>query len=379
MHVLQHLRSSVAFALLALQAAACSSASTAPLDPDIPAGLQRTVDSIVAAERIPGVVVEVRTADGVEYVLTSGVANLESRRRIRASDRFRVASVTKAMVATVILQLVDEDSIALTDTLERYLPGIVPAAAQITVRQLLNHTAGLPDYTNDEAFIEAVLANPGRAWTPLELVSIANAMPSLFEPGTPGAHAYSNTDYIVLGLLIESITGRSISAELQSRVFGPLGMTNSLYSSSVSLPAPFAEGYIDLSDSERDIPVGTVLSPTWGGAAGAVVSTTTDLTRFVEALAAGTLLAPSTVLAQRTPTAGSAVRFPGEVVDVSYGLGLILSEGWIGHNGAIPGFEAEAHAKPGVGSIVVLLNRSTDTGASRSIFTAVRRAQFGEP
>ncbi|HYW32091.1 MAG TPA: serine hydrolase domain-containing protein [Gemmatimonas sp.] len=358
---------------------ACSSTPTTPADPDVPLGLQRTVDSIATAERIPGVVIEVRTAGGVEYVLTSGVSSLESRKRIRATDRFRVASVTKAMVATVILQLVDEGRLELTDTLQRLLPGIVPSAARITVRQLLDHTAGLPDYTNDEAFIEAVLADPGKAWTPAQLISISNRMPRLFEPGAPGQHAYSNTDYVLLGMVIEAVTRRTVAEELSARLFVPLGMTRSSYSTSPSLPAPFAQGYVDLDDAQRDIPVGTILSPTWGGAAGAVVSTAPDLSRFVDALASGRLVRPATFAAQRTPVAGSAVRFPGERVDVQYGLGVILSDGWIGHNGAIPGYEAEAHAKTGVGSIVVLLNRSTDMGASRAIFTAVRRAQFETP
>lgn len=380
MHPSQHSLHVHSLGLLSLPLLfACNSAPTAPADPDIPRGLQRTVDSIAKAGNVPGVVIEVRAAGGAAYVITSGVSSLESRQRVQATDRFRIASVTKSMVATIILQLADEGRLTLDDTLQRRLPGVVPSASRITLRQLLNHTAGLPDYTNDEAFIEAVLANPGRAWSPAELVAISNAMPRLFEPGTPGAHAYSNTDYIILGLLIESITGRTVAQELSSRLFIPLGMTSSSYSTSPSLPVPFAQGYVDLDDSQRDIPVGTILSPTWGGAAGAVVSTTPDLSRFVDALASGRLVQAATFAAQRTPVTGSAVRFPGEVVDVGYGQGVIVSDGWIGHNGAIPGYEAEAHAKVGVGSIVVLLNRSTDTGVSRALFTAVRRAQFGGP
>lgn len=298
---------------------------------------------------------------------------------IAAEDRFRVASVTKAMVATVVLQLVDEGGLTLDASLGSLLPGIVPAAERITIRQLLNHTAGLPDYTNDEAFIASVYSDPGRTWAPQELIAIANRGVPFFEPGAPGAFAYSNTDYIVLGLVIERITGRSVAQALQTRIFDRLGMTSSSYSDTPLLPSPYAEGYADVDDARPDFAVGTLVSPTWGGAAGAVVSTASDLARFADALAAGTLLRSATQVIRVQIVPGSEIRFPGDPFFSGYGLGIITGNGWVGHNGAIPGYEVEMYAKPGVGSVVVLVNRTTDTGASRAIFAAVRDAHFGAP
>jgi D-alanyl-D-alanine carboxypeptidase len=194
----------------------------------------------------------------------------------------------------------------------------------------------------------------------------------------PGADfGYSNSHYLVLGLLIERVTGRSVGQALQTRVFDRLGMRATSYSTTPALPAPFAQGYVDLDDA-ADVPAGTLVNPTWAGAAGAVVSTAADVARFVEALAAGTLLAPATRDAQRTPALTFAITYPGDAFETRYGLGVQLGGGWLGHDGAIAGYESEAHARTTApGSIVVLLNRSTDVGASRELFRVVREAQFG--
>jgi D-alanyl-D-alanine carboxypeptidase len=382
-HVARHrlvprLTAAVATAAL-LVTAACGDGATAPRGGRVPAALQRTVDSIATAARIPGVVVVVRRPGGAGFTLTSGVADLQSRRPVRAPDRFRVASVTKPMVATVVLQLVDEGRLALDAPLAVYLPGLVPGAADITVRQLLNHTTGLPDYTNDDAFLAQVFADPGRSWTPHELLAVANGMAPAFAPGAPGRWAYANTNYIVLGLLVEQVSRRTLAQELQARVFERLGMRSTSYSTSPLLPAPYAEGYADVADAQRDVPVGTLVSPTWGGAAGAVVSTADDLARFAEALAAGTLLSPAMHAERLRTVAASVLRFPEDSYESAYGLGVLTGGGWVGHNGAIPGYEAEAFARPGVGAVVVLVNRTTETGASHAIFAAVRDASFGAP
>lgn len=172
-------------AVLTVALTACGQDDNAPTALHRSESLRRAIDSIAKSERIPGVVVAVRTADGRSFDIISGVASLATRRPIAAEDRFRIASVTKAIVATVVLQLVDEGSLTLDASRGSLLPGIVPAADRITVQQLLNHMAGLPDHTNDEAFIESVYADPGRTWTPQELIAIANRGVPSFEPGAP--------------------------------------------------------------------------------------------------------------------------------------------------------------------------------------------------
>ena len=184
------------------------------------AELDRAVDRVVSAGA-PGAIALVR--DGHRTVRAAGgFADRRSRRPLRPGDRFRVGSNTKTFVATVLLQLAGEGRLALEDTVERWLPGLVPGGGAITVRQLLNHTSGLPDYApeDDDSFIRQVLADRRRKWTPRELVGIAMARPPLFAPGA--AWAYSNTGYILLGLIVVAAGGHPLATELRERIFAPL-------------------------------------------------------------------------------------------------------------------------------------------------------------
>src|SRR5687768_7794963 len=335
-------------------------------------GLQGLVDSLGRVWDLPGLVVAVRRAGEEPSVVATGRAELSSGRRMTPLDRFRVGSLTKPMVATVILQLADEGRLALDDSLTRFLPGMLPDGDRLTVRQLLNHTSGVADYLDDQAFVDAVVANPARVWTPHELIAIGNALPRRFAPGAAGSWEYSNTNYILLGLVAEVAGGAPISALLETRVFAPLGMTSTYFGTSTSLTAPFAQGYADLNPFQRNVAVGTLVSPTTAGAAGAVVSTASDLLRFVEALSTGELVSPASHLDRLTTVPASRFRYLGESFDFEYGLGVLVGDGWVGHNGAIPGYETEAYAKVGVGSVVVLVNKSTGEFAALPIAIAVR-------
>ena len=152
-------------------------------------------------------------------------------------------------------------------------------------------------------------------------------------------------------------------------------MASTYYSQETSLRTPFAQGYVDLNGIDN-LAVGTLVSPTVAGAAGAVVSTAGDLLRFVEALAAGTLVSSASHAAILTTVPASRVRLPGESFDIEYGLGVLVGDGWVGHDGAIPGSETQAYAKTGVGSVVALLNKSTIDFASLPIVITVRDRTF---
>ncbi|QJR35683.1 beta-lactamase family protein [Gemmatimonas groenlandica] len=327
---------------------------------------------------LPGVVVNVRLADGRSYTLTSGVADLETKRTITPTDHFRVGSITKTMVATIILQLHDEGRLSIDSTVAKYLPNVVPNGDRMTVRQVLNHSAGLASYTDDEAFTASLIADPARTWTPSELLGVVARQTPYFTPGEPGKWAYSNTSYLVLGMIAERVTGSTLGRELQIRVFDRVGMKETSYPLVVGLPSPFAQGYADITRPNENLAVGTLLNPSWAGAAGAVVSTAGDIAHFAEAVASGSLVSASAFVMQQQAAAGSAFRIPGESYDTGYGLGVILGGGWIGHNGAIPGYEAQAFAKRGLGSIGVVINRTTDDDTPREIYAAVRKAQFGQ-
>ena len=350
--------------------AGCSDA----IDPVLRSGadaaeLQRVIDSSRIAMGIPGAVVVVRVTGGSEYVLTSGVENLASGSAMSFANRFRIGSITKTMIATVALQLVDEGAIALTDPISRLIPGSITNADRITIRMILNHTSGVPDYVDDPAVLASVRDNPGRTFTAAEAIAAANRQAPRFAPGAEGKWEFSNTNYILLGLVIESVTGMSIDQALQRRIFDRLGMSSTFFATTVVAPPPFSRGYSDL-EGAPNADVTTLLSPTFAGAAGAVVSNARDLVVWSQALADGSLLSAARHADQLTPVLASSVE--------AYGLGAQKFGGWVGHSGEMAGFEASMYTRPGVGTIVVLINKSFGEGSPAfEIFDRVRWAEFG--
>ena len=205
-----------AVAALLLVAGASGSPRT---EQDRRSTLQRQMDALVAAG-VPGVVVLVHGKNGT-LRLASGHSNLARKTPMRVTDRFRVGSITKSFVATVVLQLVGEGKLSLDDTVEHWLPGAVPNGDKITLRNLLSHRSGLYDYLSDPRVLKPYLSgNFGYSWTPRRLVAVSASHKPLFAPGT--TTSYSNTNYILLGLIVEKATGNSIGAELKRRIFAPL-------------------------------------------------------------------------------------------------------------------------------------------------------------
>ncbi len=266
------------------------------------AKLQRAVDAVVAAGA-PGAVALVR--DGGRTIrVVGGHGSLARRTPMRASDRFRVGSSTKSFVATVVLQLAGERKLALEDSVERWLPGLVPNGGQITVRQLLNHTSGLADYApdEDETFIRRVLAKRRKAWQPRELVALGTARGPLFAPGA--RWSYSNTGWILLGLIVEAASGNALETELRERVFEPLRLRATSFDTRPRIAGRHAHGYSRLGARRRfDI---SVLNQSWAWAAGAIVSTAGDLARFYRTLLAGRLLRPDLLAEMKTTVATPA-------------------------------------------------------------------------
>jgi D-alanyl-D-alanine carboxypeptidase len=354
--------------LLAVPPAAAGAERAAATATAAPGGLPRSVprlrtalDRFVAAGA-PGAVVLVRDGDRTVR-LARGFSDLAARTRMRPTDRFRIGSVTKTFVATVLLQLTGEGRLALDDTVERWLPGVVPNGQGITVRQLLNHTSGLFDYTDDAKILSAFRKGDfTRSFTPRELVALATSHPPLFAPGA--MWSYSNTNYILLGLIAEAVTGHPIQAELQRRVLAPLRLRRTAFATEPRIAGPHAHGYVELSRRRtQDV---TVFSPSFAWTAGAMVSTADDVARFFRALLQGRLLRPDLLQAMKTtvPMGPPAER---------YGLGLwntrslALSPAntlpcgsvW-GHNGDFPGYLANAFASEDAGhQMVVLVNTDT--------------------
>src|SRR6266540_1893337 len=199
-------------ALVAIVAAAVAAPSPAARADDRGAKLQRALDNAVAAG-VPGAILLVR--DGDQTIrLTSGYGNVETKTRPRASDRFRVGSLTKTFVSAVVLQLAGEHKLSLDDSVEKHLPGLVPNGENISIRQLLNMQAGLYDYPNDPRFERSLRSGDWHhKWTPRELLEMAFSHKPLFAPGA--GWSYCNTCYILAGLVIEKVTGNSVGAELK--------------------------------------------------------------------------------------------------------------------------------------------------------------------
>jgi D-alanyl-D-alanine carboxypeptidase len=340
------MRRYVFLGLLALAAAVSATAVTAA--PERAAGreneLQRALDDLVATG-IPGAVLLVRDGDRT-IRLTSGHGNLKPRTPMRVSDRFRTGSITKAFVATVVLQLVGEGKLRLGDPVERWLPGLVPNGRRITVRHLLNHTSGLFDYAGDAEWLAAAYRDPMRRWAPRELVAVATAHKPHFAPGA--GWSYSNTNYVVVGLIVEAAIGRTLESELRRRIYAPLGLEATSLNAAPRIAGRHAHGYF-----LRPLEDVTVGSPSYVWAAGALVSTADDLARFFRALLGGRLLGPGLLRAMETTVAGAR--------EFSYGLGLErvalpCGVSW-GHSGGSPGYSADAfNSKDGARQVVLLVN-----------------------
>jgi D-alanyl-D-alanine carboxypeptidase len=313
--------------------------------------LQRIVNRLVR-DGAPGALAVVRTPTAVHRA-ASGLAERDPRTPLRATDRFRIASLTKSFVATVVLQLVAEGKLSLTDPVERWLPGLVPNGGSITIRELLNHTSGLFNYTDDDGFRTTLATEPTRSWSPQELVAIAIRHPPLFPPGTNSS--YSNTNYVLLGLIVETVTGTTLGQQLRNGLFQPLALGSTSLPTTLPIDGSYAHGYIGWR-TLPSLPVGTLvdvsatLSPTWGWAAGGIVSDGDDVTRFYAALLSGKLLRPRQLRAMLTMADGS-----------NYGLGLARFQTGCGtaygHVGDFIGWRTVAYARPhGRRAAVVMVN-----------------------
>ncbi|OSZ55925.1 peptidase [Streptomyces pharetrae CZA14] len=336
---------------------------------------QAAMDTAVAAG-VPGIVAEVRDDRGV-WKGTSGVADLSTRQPRGHRDRFRAGSVTKTLVATVMLQLQAEGKADLDASVDHYLPGLVRGnghdGTDITVRQLLNHTSGIHNFTDDATFAKKVmgidfLQSRYDDWTPQQVIALALRNPPQFEPGT--SWKYSNTNYLLLGLIIEELTGRPYAEEIERRITRPLGMRSTHFpGTDPHVPAPTRHYSTFTEDPGKTYDV-TELNPSWAGAAGEMISNAADLNRFFTALFRGRLLPPAQLRQMTT-----ALSTEGNLPRQRYGLGLIEYETtcgvkvW-GHSGGIHGSTTQAFGTSD-GRHMITLNFNGDwVGGGKNVVSA---------
>jgi D-alanyl-D-alanine carboxypeptidase len=338
----RHGRLAITGALLAcLAAAAALSTATATAKPTTGGAqkapsLQQDVDALVAAGA-PGAILFIRDGNKTTN-LTGGFADLPHKTPMRGNEHFKIASLTKTYTATVALQLVQEGKLSVKDNVERWLPKLVPNGRQITVHMLLNHTSGLADFDSDPRYLKPYLAgNLAYEWPQRDLVRIAVSHKPLFPPGKAPHEVYSNTDYVLLGLIIEKAAKRSLGAEMRRRIFGPLHLTETFFPTKPGLKEPYARGYMVLGKPPAiDV---TGLSPSLSLASGAIVATARDTADFYRGLLSGRLLKPDVLKAMKTTISGGPhVDIPGQ--RYGYGIETFPTQCGIawGHNGVIPGY-----------------------------------------
>jgi D-alanyl-D-alanine carboxypeptidase len=306
--------------------------------PGVDGALDRALQQLVEGPGgPPGAIVLVHRR-GVTRVHRAGVADIARRRPWRATDHMRIASVAKAFSGAVTLSLVGSGKLHLDDTIGELIPGQPATWSQITLRQLLGHRSGLPDYTGSDAFGHDFISDPFRRFTPREL--LAYAAPERLEFTPPGSrYKYSNTDNIAAALMAEAVTRKPYEQLLRLLVYKPLGLHETSLPSGPALPRPFAHGYMPNPPGPPE-DVSETFSPSGAWASGGIVSTAADLGRFVRGYVSGRLFGPAVRREQRRFGPGSSEPVgPGEN---SAGLALFryrLSCGTVyGHTGNIFGY-----------------------------------------
>ena len=324
---------------------------------DTRASLQQQLDALTAVDGgPPGAVVTLRRG-GRTTVLTSGVADTATGRRPRASDHMRIASVAKAYNGAVVLQLVARGRLRLGSTIGAILPGLPRSWHRVTVRQMLNHTSGLPDYTQSDGFREQFQTDPNGFVRPRKIIGWVRRAPLEFRPGS--RYEYSNTDNIVTGLMAEAVTGRSYRRLLRLFVFRPLRLGETSLPRRARIPPPFLHGYLTEPGSPPE-DVSTLLSPSGAWASGGIVSTPLELNRFVRGLLGSRLFPAALQRRQLRFVAGGASSPPGPGAN-SAGLAIFRYRtrcGTVyGHTGNFPGYvQFAAATRDGRRSITTSLN-----------------------
>lgn len=363
-------------------AAACATLTTAlpaaaapPRDHDahLRQVLQRDADALLELGA-PGVLAELDRDGHRDVTVRAGYGDVAAQTPVPWNARFRIASVTKPFVAATVLQLVGEGRLSLDDTVEQHLPGLVRGNGNdghlITIRQLLQHTSGLPEYLlampqlfSEEGFQQHRFDDV----TQEEAVALAMTQAPTFAPGT--SWSYSNTGYVLAGMVVEQVTGNTWQHEVRERIVRPLGLRHTtLPGSSSRIPGPNATAY-ERFPGEGATPEdprygeaidATELNPSWAGAAGEIISTTDDVNTFLQALVGGRVLRPAQWV-DMTATVPASEEFRSNWPGARYGLGLMwvptTCGGMWSHGGDIQGFMTRNGVTPdGRRSVVVSFN-----------------------
>lgn len=340
------------------------SAPAASAQPARDARVQRDLQALVVAPGGPPGAIVTLSRNGRTTVLSAGVSEVGTRRLPRASDHMRIASIAKAFSGAIVLRLVQQRRLGLDDPIGGHDPGLPRSWATVTIRELLNHTSGVPDYTESDGFRRQFDTDPTGYVPPGRIISWVAHERLRFAPGS--RYRYSNTDNIVAGLIAERVTRRSYASLLRTQVFGPLGLHQTSFPTDVRLPSPFLHGYVTVPGAApRDVT--HALSPSGAWASGAIVSTPLDLGKFIRGYVSGVLFGGAMKQQQRQFLAGDESSPPGPGANAA-GLGLFRYRSRCGtvygHTGNFPGYVQWAGATAdGRRSVTSTLNIPAPSGA----------------
>ncbi|MER5759738.1 serine hydrolase domain-containing protein [Streptomyces sp. NPDC002082] len=316
------------------------------LTPAVARQLDDAIRKVMDEAKIPGVQVALSAPGKGTYLRAFGVADKATGAAMTDSLNMRIGSETKTFTVTAMLKLVDEGKIGLDDPIGKYVDG-VPNGDRITLRELAGMRSGLFNYSADDDFFKALTSDPRKPFTPQELLAYSFKHPVLFEPDAK--FYYCNTNLILIGLVVEKISGQTLADYITEEVVEPAGLKHTLFPTGAEFPTPHAQGYTDQTASGKTEDAAD-WNPSWGWAAGAMISDLTDLRQWSKVLATGELLTPATQ-AERLDVVPA---LPG----TGYGLGIFNVQGWIGHNGSLPGYQSLTVYNPeqSGATLVVLLN-----------------------
>ncbi|MFI2200069.1 serine hydrolase domain-containing protein [Streptomyces sp. NPDC020192] len=327
------------------------------LTPAVARQLDAAVQKMMHEADIPGAIVGIWTPGQPGYVRSFGVADTGTGRKMTPGLYMRIGSETKTFTVSALLQLVDRKKVGLDDPIGRYVDG-VPNGDKITLRQLAEMRSGLFNYSEDPGFFKALTTDPQRPFTPQQLLAYSFRHPVLFQPGQK--FSYCNTNLILLGLVVEKESGQRLGDYIRQHVTNPAGMKDTLFPAGNAFPRPHAQGYTEQTANGRAADAAD-WNPSWGWAAGAMISTLENLRIWAPTVATGrfpdgTRMVSAATQKQRliTPQANSDK-------GAGYGLGIFDVQGWIGHNGSLPGYESLTVYLPSTRTtLVALLNTDTD-------------------
>ncbi len=338
--------------------------------------LDAALDRIIAdPQGPPGLSVLIQRGKHREF-RRRGVADLATGAKPTARRPMRIASMAKAFNGAIALSLVSKGKLGLGDTIDDWLPGLWPKAGAVTVRQMLQHTASLPDYIRQEAFIAALQADPAQYLTPLQLIGFVDDQPPEHPPGS--TYMYSDSDNVIVGLIAEAASGRSYQRLLRREIFRRVGIRHTSLPDTLALPRGYLHGY-DRNDAGVFEDVSKLINPALAWASGGIVSTPLDVNRFFRAYVGGKLFSARTARSQSSFVRGrSSPPGPGRN-DATLGLFRYRTRcGTVyGHTGSYPGYRLFA-ASNGNGrrSVVFSVNSQIVPGqGSPRVSGLIRRAQ----